>query len=129
MSFQYEYYSLLINNTDVETSDFEKHEPPLKFNEVRDSPILTNAQDYEIAIENFKVDTKTLPAFIPTIRQNETTSTIYKICIEYLEPVSGVRYLGTQNKIFEPQDRTKSVPALLSSGYPNYGTGYYSIIK
>jgi len=127
MSFEYEYYSLLINNTDVETSDFQLHEPPLKFNEIRDSAILTNTQDYEIAIENFKVDTKTLPSFIPTIRQNETSSTIYKVCIEYLEPVSGVRYLGTQNVIFEPQDKTKSVPPLLQTGYPNYGTGYYNI--
>ena len=77
MSFEYEYYSLLINNTDVETSDFQQHEPPLKFNEVRDSAILTNTQDYDLAIENFKLDTKTIPMFIPSIRPNTTLTTIY----------------------------------------------------
>ena len=127
MSFEYEYYSLLINNTDVETSDFQLHEPPLKFNEVRDSAILNNTQDYDLAIENFKLDTKTIPMFIPSIRPNTNLTTIYKVCIEYLEPVSGIRYLGSQNVIFEPQDKTKAQPSLLDSGYPNYTTGFYNI--
>lgn len=127
MSYEYEYYSLLINNTDVETSDFQLHEPPLKFNEVRDSAILTNTQDYELAIENFKLDTKTIPMFIPSIRPNTNLTTVYKVCIEYQHPVTNIRYLGSQNVIFEPQDKTKIQPSLLESGYANYTTGFYNI--
>ena len=69
-SFEYEYFNLSVNNIDSETADEMTHEPDLVFSEVRDGPIIENTQEYDFSIENFKLDLKSLPVFIPTIRSN-----------------------------------------------------------
>ena len=71
MSYEYVYYNCLINNIDQESEDSYSHEPDLVFNEMRDGPIITDWEDYDLAIESFKVDLKTLPVIIPTIKYNE----------------------------------------------------------
>ena len=38
---------------------------------MRDGPIITDCEDFDLAIESFKVDLKTLPVIIPTIKYNE----------------------------------------------------------
>ena len=53
---------------------------------MRGSPIIVGCQDYDMAIESFKIDLKTLPVIIPIIKYNEinknTIETIYKITVE-----------------------------------------------
>ena len=131
MSYEYEYYSLLVNNVDSASADTTLHEPSLRFEEVRDIPILENTEDYECAIETFKIDTKTLPAFIPTIREGYSTETIYTVAVEFRVTTQGeendLHYLSSQNVQFRPQDETLSVPAILENGNINYSSGYYNI--
>jgi hypothetical protein len=131
MSYEYEYYSLLVNNVDSASANTALHEPPLRFEEVRDIPILKNTEDYEVAIETFKIDTKTLPVFIPTIREGYTTETIYTVAVEFRIPTqeedNDRQYLSSQNVQFKPQDETLSVPSILENGNIDYSSGYYNI--
>ena len=53
MSYEYVYYNCLINNIDQESNDSYSHEPDLVFNEMRDGPIITDCEDYDLAIESF----------------------------------------------------------------------------
>lgn len=129
MSFDYVYYTALVDNLDQEEDDNYDHEPTLVFNEVRDVPIIKNTQDYLFAVESFKLDTKTLPKFIPTILYDGgALDTIYTIRVEVETVIGGVtRILGhTERIIFDPQDKTISQPQLIN-GYANYSTGYYNI--
>ena len=71
MSYEYVYYNALINNIDQEIADTYTHNPDLVFNEMRDGAIITDCEDYDLAIEFIKVDLKTLPVIIPTIKYNE----------------------------------------------------------
>ena len=68
MSFEYVYYNALINNIDSKSDDTFTHEPNLVFNEQKPDPLIKNCEDYEFAIESFKLDLKTLPVIIPTIK-------------------------------------------------------------
>jgi hypothetical protein len=118
------YYSALINNHDSKTSNASTlSEPHLTFNEIRDNPIIKNCQDYKLAIINFKLDTKSLPVFIPVIEydgsgKNKST-TIYTVFFEYLG------YSGFQNVLFKPQDETIDRP-IMKNGYADYSNGYYN---
>ena len=117
-SFDFEYYNLSLNNIDSETGDQFSHEPDLVFSEERDTAIIKNTEEYQFSIKNFKLDLKTLPTFIPTIRTNfdlsadeatrliQQNTTIYSVGIEY-KHTDGIRYLGTSRVIFQPQDLRK----------------------
>lgn len=125
--YEYTYYNALINNIDANSS--LDHEPHLVFNESRDGGLITNCEDYEMSIANFKVDLKTLPLFLPTIKYNaddseETTrnTTIYSVTLEY----GG--YASHANVIFKPQDKTKGeTPPNFKNGYADYRSGYYNL--
>ena len=67
--YEYVYLNCLINNIDS-NSDFN-HEPHLVFNEDITSPLIINCEQYDLCISSFKVDLKTLPVFIPTIKYSE----------------------------------------------------------
>lgn len=125
--YSYVYYNALINNLDANSDTH--HEPHLVFNEDRLSPLITNCEDYDLSIENFKVDLKTLPTFIPTIRYSDDDSesltrntTIYEITLE----CKG--YCAKTSVIFTPQDTTNGSEAPpFKKGYPNYRTNYYNL--
>ena len=132
--YDYTYYSLSLNNIDAETQDATTHEPNLVFNEQRDVALITSCEDYDFAIENFKIDLKTLPAFIPTIRTNfnddltvlDKDTTIYTIGITYVNPSNSKTYAGFAKVIFTPQDFTIPQPNF-QNGYADYKVGYYNI--
>ena len=71
MSYKYTYYTCLTNNIDSRITD-TTIEPNLQFNEIRENPIITNTKDYDVCITNFKLDTKTLPSFIPITKYNNS---------------------------------------------------------
>jgi len=133
--YDYEYYSLSVNNLDAQTHDITTHEPNTVFNEKRDSPIISKCEDYDFAIENFKIDLKTLPVFIPTIRvySDESTltvdiqnTTIYTVGVQYINPADSKTYVGFARVMFEPQDQTITQPTF-KNGYADYSSGYYNI--
>ena len=88
------------------------HEPHLVFNEQRDGALIRNCEDYDMSIANFKVDLKTLPTFIPTIRYSIDDSleatrnkTIYTVTLSY----GG--FASTANVYYKPQDKTNGIIA------------------
>jgi len=132
--YEYEYYSLSLNNLDAQTHDITTHEPNTVFNEKRDSPIISKCEDYDFAIENFKIDLKSLPVMVPTIRfyGDDSTltadiqnTTIYNIGIQYKAP-DFKTYVGFSRVIFEPQDQTITQPTF-KNGYADYSSGFYNI--
>ena len=107
--YDYEYYSLSVNNLDAQSHDITTHEPNTVFNEKRDGPIISKCEDYDFAIENFKIDLKTLPVFIPTIRvyTDEASltvdiqnTTIYTVGIQYKNPADSKTYIGFSRVMF-----------------------------
>ena len=125
--FEYVYLNCLINNIDSKSTI--NHEPHLVFNEQRDSPLIENCQDYDLAISNFKVDLKCLPTFIPTIRYSDDDSleatrnkTIYAVTLSY----GG--FASTANVYYTPQDKTNgTTPPMFKDGYADYRSGYYNL--
>lgn len=125
--YSYVYYNCLINNVDS-NSDVH-HEPHLVFNEDRGAPLITNCEDYDLSIENFKVDLKTLPTFVPTIRYSDDDTeeatrndTIYEITLEWQG------FAAKANVTFTPQDKTNgTTPPFFKDGFANYRTGYYNL--
>ena len=65
-------------------------------------PILKNTDGYKLSIIRFTLNTESLPIFIPTISQNNTT--IYSITME----INGVQYQQFMN--FEPQNTNPISP-------------------
>jgi hypothetical protein len=84
-----------------------------------------------MTITNFKLDTKTLPVFIPVIEFNDGDSshrtvrnkTIYAITLYF----HGISF--TQNVSFKTEDMTVSgtIPPAFKNGYADYSTGYYNV--
>jgi hypothetical protein len=128
MSYEYVYYNALINNIDLESDDTYSHEPDLVFNEMRDGAIITDCEDYDLAIESFKVDLKTLPVIIPTIKYNESNEnprdTIYKVTVEVRH--QNLLYSYSEHVEFLNQDKTISLPSM-KNGYADYASGFYNI--
>ena len=127
--YDYTYYTCLINNHDSKHTP-STIEPALQFNEDRNYPIITNTADYDMAITNFKLDTKTLPSFIPVIKYNASPTqeqkfeTIYEIT--FTLRTNGKRFGHTEPVIFKPQDLSLSVPDF-KNGYADYKSGFYNI--
>lgn len=137
MSYNYTYFTVLSNNHDSKHKEGDP-EPNLQFREDRENPIITNCSNYDVAITNFKLDTKCLPSFIPTIKYNNSptdiqrTETIYEITLGIQESGSESPFMAyTEPVMFVPQDTTTNnnseVAPLFQSGYANYKSGYYDI--
>jgi hypothetical protein len=128
--YEYEYYNISLNNLDNESTI--NNEPHLVFNETRSDPIIYNCEEYQMAVDNYKIDLKNLPIITVTIQPNSNINlsyedkhrTIYKIGVVYTH--NNIKYLGIANVIFEPQDKTISVPNFID-GKPYYKSNYYNI--
>ena len=119
------YYTALINNHDSKVNDEDlTEEPQLTFNEDRQYPIIQNCQDYQMSIINFKMDTKSLPVFIPIIKYDDSPApsndTIYNVYFSY------EGYVFKQAVAYYEQDETKTEPPRINGGYANYSTGFYN---
>jgi len=139
MSYNYTYFTVLSNNHDSKHTE-GMPEPHLQFREDREAPIITNCSDYDVAITNFKLDTKCLPSFIPVIKYNNSptdiqrTETIYEITLGIQESGSASPFISfTTSVMFVPQDTTTNnnsdVPPQFQNGYANYKSGYYDIFN
>ena len=129
--YDYTYYTALINNHDSSYKNSDISEPHCVFNETRTTPIITDCSKYDMTITNFKLDTKTLPVFIPVIQFNNSPTvtqpdrhkTIYTVTLEF----NGTSF--TKNVRIKTQDRTISgttAPAF-KDGNADYSTGYYNV--
>ena len=130
--YDYTYYTCLINNHDSKHTP-STIEPALQFNEDRNNPVITNTADYDMTITNFKLDTKTLPSFIPIIKFNESPTneqkleTIYEVTFSV--SIEGKLYSASAPCLFIPQDETVSGTTApeFKNGYADYKSGFYNI--
>ena len=88
----YIYYNAdIINNTtgDTNANSLSVIDPPIRFNETRDTALVRNCQDYYFSIIRFTMDgpNKNLPLFIPDIQENtgqvNVNLTNYSVAISY----------------------------------------------
>lgn len=85
------YNASIINNTtdDTNLADAAIYDPPIKFNETRDTAIIKDASKYQFSIVRFVVNggNKDLPLFIPAIQsgtgQTDVNLTEYAVAITY----------------------------------------------
>lgn len=102
------YYDLDMTNNDQTGL---KAPVPLVFNEIRNSPVLSNPSDYFLSVIRFQVDSVTLPSFIPQIEvgQANPNKTIYTVTLSY--QYLGNIYTVQEPVIFVPQQDSEPVPA------------------
>jgi hypothetical protein len=85
----YVYYNATIINNRTQGSYNNNQDPVLRFQETRDSPIVSDASKYNFSIIRFTMDgaNKDLPLFIPVIRTgadnptNDVNLTIYSVSL------------------------------------------------
>lgn len=108
------YYDAIFRNFNSE--EFESN-IPLRFIESRDAPILNKASDYMLSIVRFKVDTFSLPIFIPDIKRDQADPnlTIYTVTLEYNDGVNPVTITAPFPITYVPDDKSQSVPQPPSS--------------
>jgi hypothetical protein len=116
----------MINN------DTRGTEPPVKvrFDEIRNSPILDNCSEWFCSVVRFYLETPSLPLFIPQIElgQSNPDKTIYQVCLTYT--YNNVVYEFNQPIFHVAQDKSQPVanPPLLEQDMTYSSTGQYYFI-
>jgi len=137
----------IINNRTNEPQNQSDIDPPIRFQETRDAPIIRNASKYQFSVVRFTMAgaNKDLPLFIPSIKTSGTppvgilpqnwteyelaiayqqdwlTSDLGVISISALPPVRAINYAPeTQNPILAPLPRSPQ-----ATGSQDLNTRYY----
>lgn len=76
------YLNLSIINSDVSDSASNRPQQAV-FSEVRSTPIIQNAADYEMSVVRFSANGvgRLLPLYIPVVKSNSITETIYSVTV------------------------------------------------
>lgn len=90
------YNATIINNNQATTSNVD--DPTLVFQDTRESPLVKDASQYVVSVENFTLNgvTKTLPVFIPQIQANQSNPnlTIYTISYGLRVTIAGKQFIA-----------------------------------
>lgn len=101
------YNATIINNTQQTTSNVD--DPTLVFQDTRETPLIKDASQYVVSVENFTLNgvTKSLPLFIPQIQANQSDEnlTIYTLTFGLRAVIGGVNWVSqaTETIIWEPE--------------------------
>jgi len=122
------YLDLVITNLDTTT----QAPPTLYYNQTRNSPVISNPEDYYLSIIRFTLDTPTLPIFLPEIQPNQSNVnlTIYSVSLSWTDLISGTTFSQLEYIIYAPQDLSATVPqppSQTTTGLQDNSTGYYYI--
>ena len=121
------YYSVdIINNNPIapqqSSQDDSENNPPARFQEVRSTPLIHNASNFELTVVSADLNgaTKRLPLFIPMIdtSQNNVNQTVYWLGMGNIFP-----NYKTIPIIFTPID--SSIPVPTSNNPQNLSNSYY----
>ena len=90
------YNATIINNTQQTTSNVD--DPSLVFQDTRENPLIKDASQYVVSVENFTLNgvTKSLPLFIPQIQANQSDPnlTIYTVTFGLRAVIGGVNWVA-----------------------------------
>lgn len=124
------YYDLLITNIESSTNTSL---PILQFTDNRNTNIINNAEQYEVSILRFYLNTNGLglPFFIPTCSNEDgntdTNKTIYGYQFTYVD-LSNNLIIKNNNVIYQPQINNIPQPTTFNGlGFNDNSTNYYSI--
>lgn len=100
------YYNILLTNADTTG----KQPIPCDYDKTRTLPFLGNASNYFLSFVKFKIDTSSLPVFIPIIESPSTNinNTIYQIGVYEVATTT----LSSGTIVWIPQDQTAVAPTL-----------------
>ena len=121
----YVYYNGTIINNSTQTTH-PSDDPEVEFQDSRQTPLVKDASDYEVSVENFTMNgaPKTLPLFIPIIASPSTdvNTTVYTVSFGVYNGTSYV--VETVPIIWVPENQTSytDVPTLAST---QVETDYY----
>ena len=95
---------------------------PLVFNEQRNANIIECAENYNLSVMRFSIDSPTLPIFIPQIQTGQTNvnQTVYSITMTYKT------FTATAFIQYVPTDMTQPIPQSPLNG-ADYSSDYYSM--
>jgi hypothetical protein len=131
----YLYYNASIINNSFKT-DQTADDPICQYNDTRNIPLMTDASEYVVSVENFKLDGigKNLPIFIPEIQALPNTNvnnTIYSVTFtSYVyKDVAGVDTIyvaqSTRYIQWEPENKEPWTPVPQNTNSPQPSTYYY----
>lgn len=103
------YYDIQINNFSSEGATSQQ----LRFNEKRNSPIITNSGQYSMSIVRFQLDTYSLPSFIASIEPAPNTDPnkmIETVTLEY-DNAGTLTTVGPLNLVWVPTNKHIPVPS------------------
>jgi len=101
------YNATIINNNQATAQNVD--DPTMLFQDTRESPLVKDASQYVVSVENFTLNgiTKTLPVFIPQIQANQSNPnlTIYTISFGLRLVVAGKTFItqATEPVIWESE--------------------------
>jgi hypothetical protein len=116
------YYTILINNNNVDASSNASGPIPLKFNETRSNPYVGCAGDYFMSVISYQLDTIDVPLFIwDAVPGAKTTPALGKSSywVTIVDENTGTAY--QVNASWIPQDKTAPFPPVpIPNNYNNY---------
>jgi len=125
------YFDLTVTNF----QNTETKPQPFYYNEQRTLPFINVPQDYYMSILRFTVETGTLPLFIPSIQPAsqqgippyDVNLTIYSVTLDYIDPITSIKYTAQSFIEWIPQDISIPVPQSLgTNGIQINDSGYYN---
>lgn len=127
----YLYYNAsIINNSTLTTQTAD--DPPIEYNDTRASALMTDASEYVVSVENFKIDGggKNLPIFIPEIQTPviNVNNTIYSFTftIKITDSLSVEHvFQSTRFLQWEPENNESWTPVPTSGSASQPSTYYY----
>ena len=96
---------------------------PCRYSETRQTPLITNAQGYEVALIRASIDATTIPAFIPKIVPNQSNVNLTSYVIKIVLLGSANNGTGMQNLIYDCKSQYYSNVPAVAGADSNY---YYS---
>jgi len=131
----YLYYNASIINNSFNT-DQTADDPICQYNDTRNIPLMTDASEYVVSVENFKLDGigKNLPIFIPEIQALPNTNvnnTIYSVTFTSYcrtdSPLADNTYVAQSTRYiqWEPENKEPWTPVPQNNSSPQPSTYYY----
>jgi hypothetical protein len=124
------YNASIVNNNTDDVAATSEYDPPIRFNETRDTAIVRDASRYQFSIIRFVMNgpNKDLPLFIPAIQsstgQTNVNLTEYGVGLTWEGTVSGVNInvvIPLQYVIYSPETQNPTLaPLPRSMANPNY---------
>ncbi len=121
------YYNIQISNL----NNTSGKPLPIQYTDTRSLPLVESTTGYKMSIIRFRLDTQSLPVWIPAIQSNQSNVnlTTYSITLQYTNPSTNQSIQYQAFMIFEPQDLSSSPPTTVPTSYTDASNSYYYVFN